>query len=119
LSQVFSKSYRLRARREFLKVKNQGRTSYGSCLIIEKLQTEGDFPRLGITVIKRFGKAHQRVTFKRRVREIFRKLHGRLPAGLELSVKARPFARRASYQQLELEMEALLGEEIASSGCLE
>ena len=119
MSQSFSKSYRLRARREFIKVKNQGRTSYGSCLIIEKLQTEGDCPRLGITVVKRFGKAHQRVVFKRRVREIFRKMRGRLPAGLELCVKARPYARRASYQQLELEMEALLGEEITSNGCLE
>lgn len=49
-------------------------------------------PKLGITVSKKYGKAHDRNRFKRVVREAFRELLPHLPCGLELNVVPRAFS---------------------------
>ena len=43
-------------------------------------------PKLGITVSKRHGKAHERNQFKRRVREAFRHTAPLLPDAIEINV---------------------------------
>jgi ribonuclease P protein component len=49
----------------------------------------GGTTRVGITVSKKVGAAHQRNRIKRWVREAFRRLQGTLPAGLDLVLVAR------------------------------
>lgn len=46
----------------------------GESVVIEVKSNRLGFPRLGITVTKRYGKAHTRNRFKRLVREAFRVL---------------------------------------------
>lgn len=83
------KSARLRVRREFERVGRQGAKIMGRKLVIEALSVADDRLKLGITVTKKFGKAHDRNRFKRCVREAFRLSMGVLPKGLLLNVRPR------------------------------
>lgn len=83
------KSSRLRVRREFERVGRQGAKIMGRKLIIEALTVSDSRLKLGITVTRKFGKAHDRNRFKRCVREAFRLSYDRLPKGLLLNIRPR------------------------------
>jgi len=89
VSYSFPKSVRLRRRREFEKIGRQGSRLIGNKIVIELLSTSDDKVRLGITVTKKYGKAHDRNRFKRCVREAFRLSLPRLPKGLLLNIRPR------------------------------
>src|SRR3569832_1340861 len=84
--QNFPKKVRLRKRSEYRKVQREGRRLHGKFLIFQTLSENFNYPRLGITVSKQFGSAVARNLYKRRVREVFRQLKGRLPSGLAIHV---------------------------------
>lgn len=73
-------------------------------LIIDSRPNRNSITRLGITVTKRYGKAHQRNRFKRVVREAFRQCRLRLPAGLDLNVKPRNGAQQAKPADVQAEL---------------
>lgn len=68
----FPKSSRLLKRREFLFLQQKGQVFYGKYVIIQWRKNSLSNHRLGITITKKFGKAHLRNYFKRLVREAFR-----------------------------------------------
>lgn len=86
---VFPKERRLRVRREFEKVSRNRNKILGRTIIIEILPVPELLIKLGITVTKKYGKAHDRNRFKRCVREAFRLTYSNLPLGHHLIVRPR------------------------------
>jgi ribonuclease P protein component len=97
-------SRRLKLRREFDRVRIEGRTVRGGLLLLGLLQTggEGAF-RVGFVTSRRVGGAVVRNRVRRRLREIVRRHQPALASGLWLVVIARPAAARASSAALEEE----------------
>lgn len=97
----FPKRCRLLKRHQFQRLSNQGKRLFGNWIIIESHENQLGITRLGITVTKKYGKAHDRNRFKRIVREAFRLSLSKLPKGLDINIKPRTNARKAipSYLQ--------------------
>jgi len=82
----FPKSARLLTKAQFQSVIRSGRRFVGVGIVIDWRQGDASRPKLGITVSKRFGKAHDRNRFKRLIREVFRATAPNMPSGLEINV---------------------------------
>lgn len=88
----YRKASRLLHRRDFERLMRQGRRRAGQWLQIEYREIGGDLPpcaKLGITVTKKYGKAHDRNRFKRLVRESFRALPQSWTKAYEIVVRPR------------------------------
>jgi ribonuclease P protein component len=105
----FPKRARLRKRYQFQRLNHSSKRSLGEWVIVESFPNQAGITRLGITVTKRFGKAHERNRFKRLVRESFRRCQSRLPVGLDLIVKPLSQAKEASSTQIQADVLQLLG----------
>ena len=92
----FPKSVRLLKRRQYEKLGRSGERLVGKKLVIEALSVSDNGTRLGITVTKKYGKAHDRNRFKRCVREAFRQAYPSLPKGVWLNV--RPHAKKQTKE---------------------
>lgn len=64
-------------------------------------------PRLGITITKKWGKAHDRNRFKRVTREAFRNIYPILPKGLIINVHPKEGYRELSPDEIETELKNL------------
>jgi ribonuclease P protein component len=74
----------VRKKEDFKQIRRAGRRVVGKWVFFDVLSEKIPYPRLGITVSKKFGPANLRNLFKRRVREAFRLSH--LPPGTTLHV---------------------------------
>lgn len=104
----FPKSLRLRKRFQFLQMNHQARRLVGHFLIIDYKQNTFSLNRLGVTVSKKHGDAHERNRFKRIVREAFRLSYGDLRQGLDLNIRPRSASKDASTADLIQELKKLL-----------
>lgn len=80
----------------------------GHLLTIDIKYRASDFIRLGITVSKRYGRAHQRNRIKRLLREAFRLSYSLLPRGMDLNVRPKKTAFEASMPAVREELLILL-----------
>jgi ribonuclease P protein component len=93
----FPKKLRLLTPHDFKRIGREGQKKSGNTISTVSRLGQSSHPRLGITVSRRFGKAHDRVRFKRLVREAFRTCQAKLAPGLEIVVfpKVGPFSKQS------------------------
>ncbi len=103
----FSKLHRLLARREFREVYQRGRKFVGHRLTFFYLLKDPHSPQLGITITKKWGKAHDRNRFKRVVREGFRRSYPELSTGLMLNAHPREGYKDLSAEEVTIELKRL------------
>jgi ribonuclease P protein component len=107
---------RLRRRSEFQHAYQGGRKCVRRFLVVYAVPAQAeDAPapvptRLGITASRRMGKAVARNRFRRRIRDIFRRLHADLAPGWNIVVNARVAAKDAPADRLEKDFRACLQE---------
>lgn len=80
----------------------------GRWVVIDACPNQRLETRLGITVTRRYGKAHDRNRFKRIVREAFRIGRSQLLTGLDLNIRPRSAAHRAKTEDIMKELLHLL-----------
>lgn len=112
MNNTYPKSCRLLCRSQYERLIRKGRRLSGNKILIElyykKYNQAVELPRLGITVTKKFGKAHDRNRFKRVVREAFRKCKDKIEKGVDLNIrpaysyKADPFIIKPEDVEAEL-----------------
>lgn len=83
------KSARVLNRSHFKNIHKYGNRLIGNWISLDYRLGRSSRPRLGITVSRRHGKAHDRNRFKRVVREAFRELYPDLPISLEANISPR------------------------------
>jgi len=99
---------KLKKRAEFQKIFRQKERLVGRLICIDWRVSDQSETRLGITVSRRFGPAHERNRFKRLVREAFRLTRSELPARLDLNVIPRQQVRSAAMAAVQEELVHLL-----------
>lgn len=111
-----SRAERLRKSVDYLRCYRKGSRRHGALSTLYSAPNELPHPRLGITVSKKVGGAVTRFRLKRRIREIYRRWRerSRLPM-MDLVVHMKPPAARASFDQLQKEVQRHLRGVIRSS----
>lgn len=104
---TFSRFQRLLHRRDFRAVYQEGKRFVGKRVIFFYLSDMSSFPRLGITITKKWGKAHDRNRFKRVAREAFRKVYPTLPKGLIINVHPKEGYQDLASEEVEIELKNL------------
>lgn len=105
----FPKSLRLRTRGQYKRLAQGSKRLVGTLIIIDYRPNYSTELRLGITVSKKYGEAHERNRFKRIVREAFRLCRNKLIQGLDLNIRPRSKAQSAMTGDIIQEMLSLIG----------
>lgn len=104
-SHPFPKYMRLRTRLQYQRMNGRTVRYCGTWILVDICLSSTPFSRLGITVTRRYGKAHQRNRFKRLVREAFRLSSATFKNPFDLVVRPRSRALEASMQEIQKELE--------------
>jgi ribonuclease P protein component len=104
----FPKSARLLSHAHYRYLHKNSTRLFGKQISVDVCQGKTFSARLGITVSRKFGKAHLRNRFKRVTREAFRELYFSLPQDLELNVSPRRNGAYLSKQEILTDLQHLL-----------
>jgi ribonuclease P protein component len=107
----FPKALRILFRGQFQRINKEGRRFSGKTVYFqyqEGASSQAGRTRLGITVSKKYGKAHDRNRFKRVVREAFRESYDLIPKGINLHILPRLPRKEISKEMILRDMQDLL-----------
>ena len=110
----FPKGARLLTSSHYKFFHRNSRRLLGEQIALDLRQGKPSLAKLGLTVSKKFGKAHDRNRFKRVVREAFRELSRVLPDDLEMNISPRQKGAYPTKQGILLELRTLLGKILPS-----
>ncbi len=98
---------RLRKRKEFAYLYNNGTAKHTEHLTVVYLPTKHRALKLGFSVAKKIGKAHTRNLVKRRLRAIVRDLVPQLPDNYNMVLIAKAGVENVAFDALVLETKQL------------
>jgi len=114
LTGKFPKSARVLSRAHYKHLHKNSIRLFGNQISLDIRQGKSFSAKLGITVSRKFGKAHERNRFKRVVREAFREIYLSLPQDLELNVSPLKSGICLSKQTILIDLQNLLSSLISS-----
>lgn len=94
---------RLRTRQQYQRMVHKTCKFTGQWILVDVRLTQGPFSRLGITVTKKYGDAHQRNRFKRLIREVFRLSYPHFKDHFDIVIRPRSQALSATMQDIHQE----------------
>jgi len=103
----FPKSARILHKSDFQRLRSNSTRIFGQYVALQFCKRGRPLTRLGITVSKKFGKAHDRNRFKRCVRETFRSLRLQLPAGFEINIFPQKHTTLLPWKETSQELKGL------------
>lgn len=106
-SRTLPRVLRIRKRRQFLRMQRMGARAQTTHLIAYLVKNKQRPTRLGLTVSKKFGRAHLRNRLKRLLREAFRHSELRQSHGFDISLVAKRCDRIPTRDDLVLELNQL------------
>ncbi len=105
LSSTFPPALRIRKSGEYQRHRSRSRAFRTSHFVVAWAATEREHSRLGLTVSRRVGRAHQRNRVKRLVRTWFRNHWREISGSWDLVVIARPGAAALDYATVVAQLE--------------
>ncbi|MBN94510.1 MAG: ribonuclease P protein component [Deltaproteobacteria bacterium] len=108
LNARFHREFRIRKSREYQRHRARSRTYHTSHFLVTWAPSKCDNSRLGLTVSRKVGRAHQRNLTKRRLRHWFRHMHHELKAPWDLVVIARPGAAELDFSEMAEQLRPLV-----------
>ena len=107
-TQTFGKEERIRKKRDYTRIYEQGERIYSRRFTLVVCPSPAGVTRLGTTVSKKAGNAVQRNRIKRLLREFFRVNKSRLPASQDIVIIAKKGILPLGYGDVSRELESRL-----------
>lgn len=102
------KTVSIKLNKEFRRLYYKGGSFVSDVLVLYTLKNRNEGNRLGITVSKKMGKAVVRNRVRRKIRESYRLLEDKIPAGYDLCFVARGRAVEADFEKISSSMTYVL-----------
>lgn len=95
---------------DFVKLKKEGRRFTGEVCRFSFLLSDSPHTRFGLTVTKKFGKAHDRNRFKRWCRELFRHSLPSFPKGIEINISPALQSAAITFEHVKNDFQKFISE---------
>ena len=105
---MLPKAYRVRKNSEFTKIYQDSRSFAARNIVLFVRKREDSELKIGFSVSKKNGKAHERNLIKRRLRAAAKEYLTEISRGSDLVFLARAPIKKANYQEIKRDMSYLL-----------